>query len=122
MASTIRHQLFGGGLSRADHNISTSDQEEEFISVKPRSKKKYTLTVKHPGMHGDNVAASSEAIVVVKEDGKPPGTPRIGKMTAEKRPRDESDSEGDVGEMESNFINDIKRILDEGGPATCSAP
>ena len=117
MASTIRQQLFGGGPSRANHNISTSDQEEDFISVKPRSKKKYTLAVKQPGTKDkeDYLAALSEAIVVDKEAGKPAGTPRIGKVTEEKRPRDESDSEEDVGKLESNFINDIKRILDEGG-------
>ncbi len=124
MASTIRQQLFGGGPSRANHNISTSDQEEEFISVKPRSKKKYTLAVKQPGTKDkeDYLAALSEAIVVDKEAGKPAGTPRIGKVTEEKRPRDESDSEEDVGKLESNFINDIKRILDEGGAGHMFGP
>ena len=124
MASTIRQQLFGGGPSRANHNISTSDQEEDFISIKSRSKKTYTLAVKQPGTQDkeDNVAASLEAILVDKEAGKPPGTPRIGKVTAEKRPRDESDSEGDVGELESNFINDIKRILDKGGAGHMFGP
>ena len=29
MAPTIRQQLFGGGPSRAEHNTSTCDQEEE---------------------------------------------------------------------------------------------
>lgn len=87
MASTIRQQLFGGGPSRANHNISTSDQEEDFISIKSRSKKTYTLAVKQPGTQDkeDNVAASLEAILVDKEAGKPPGAPRIGKVTAEKK-------------------------------------
>ena len=81
MASTIRHQLFGGGPSRAEHNILTSDQEEKFISVKPRSKKKFTLKQPRTQDKGDNLAASSEAIVVDKEAGKPARNPRIGKVT-----------------------------------------
>ena len=127
MASTIRQQLFGGGTSRADHNISTSDQEEEFISFKPRSKKKYTLTVKQPGTQDKKVMEASseviEATVVDNEAEKPPGSSKVGKVAAEKRPRDDSasDVEGIV-ELESNFINDIKRILDEGGAGQLFGP
>ena len=47
MAASIRQQLFGSGSSRVEHYISSSDQEEEFTSIKPRTKKKYTLAVKH---------------------------------------------------------------------------
>ena len=127
MASTIRQQLFGGGPSRADHNISTSDQEEEFISFKPRSKKKYTLTVKQPGTQDKKVMEASseviEATVVDNEAEKPPGSSKVGKVAGEKRPRDDSasDVEGIV-ELESNFINDIKRILDEGGAGQLFGP
>ena len=120
MASTIRQQLFGGGPSRADHNISTSDQEEEFISVKPRSKKKYTLAAKQPGTQGKK---GMEPMVVDKEAEKPPGSSKVGKVVSEKRPRNASasDVEG-VVELESIFINDIKRILDEGGAGQLFGP
>ena len=97
MASTIRQQLFGGGHSSNNHNISTSDQEEDFISIKPRFKKKYTLAVKQPGTQDTKVMEASsevmEAIVVVKEAKKPPGSSKVGKAAAEKRPRDDSSSE-----------------------------
>ena len=97
MAASIKQQLFGSGSSRAEHYVSTSDQEEEFTSVKPKTKKKYTLAVKQPGIQGkeNNRAATSEAIAVDKEARRPPGTPKVPMVTTVKRPREtESDSDG----------------------------
>ena len=95
MAASIKQQLFGSGSSRAEHYVSTSDQEEEFTNIKPRIKKKYTLAVKQPGVQGkEGNMATLEAIAVDKETRRPPGTPKVGKVTVEKRPREtESDSE-----------------------------
>ena len=83
MASSIKQQQFGGGSSRVEHYVSTSDQEEEFISVKPRTKKKYTMVVKQPGTKGkeDKMVATSEAMAMDKEAGRPP-TPKLDKVTA----------------------------------------
>ena len=128
MAASIKQQLFGSGSSRAEHYVSTSDQEEEFTSVKPRTKKKYTLAVKQPGIQGkeNNRAATLKAMAVEKEAGRPPGTPKVAKVTAEKRPRvSESDSEGGAeteGELESNFIRDIKKMLEDGGAGHLFGP
>ena len=83
MASSIKQQQFGGGSSRVEHYVSTSDQEEEFISVKPRTKKKYTMVVKQPGTKSkeDKMVATSEAMAMDKEAGRPP-TPKLDKVTA----------------------------------------
>ena len=52
-----------------------------------------------------------------KEAGRPPATPKVTKVTSEKRPREtESDSDGVAetgGELESNFIKDIKKMLED---------
>ena len=58
-------------------------------------------------------------MAVDKEAGRPPGTPKVAKVTSQTRPREtESDSDGggeSGGELESNFIKDIKKILEDGG-------
>ena len=127
MAASIKQQLFSSGSNRVEHYVSTSDQEEEFTSFKPRNKRKYTLAVKQPGVQGkEGNMATLEAIAVDKETRRPPGTPKVGKVTVEKRPREtESDSEegGETeGEMENNFIKDIKKILEDGGAGHMFGP
>ena len=127
MAASIKQQLFGSGSSRAEHYVSTSYKEEEFTSVKPRTKKKYTLAVKQSGIQGkeNNRAATLEAMAVDKE-GRPPGTPKVVKVITEKRPREtESDSDGgaETGrELESSFIKDIKKMLEDGGAGHLFGP
>ena len=70
---------------------------------------------------------TSKDMAVDKEPRRPSGTLKVGKVTAEKRPRDksQSDSEEDGetgGELESNFIKDIKRMLEEGGAGHLFGP